>query len=55
MHIGEVFEKRYSDNRPNEGVSAAEPEWIHELDPKTLVVFIHVPKAGGTSLNAILW
>jgi hypothetical protein len=33
----------------------AEPDWIGQLDARDLVVFVHVPKAGGTSFNAILW
>jgi hypothetical protein len=45
----------YHENRPDLAVRRAEPAWIKELDPKDLLVFVHVPKAGGTSLNAILW
>ena len=27
------------------------PEWYGRLDPATLLVFVHIPKAAGTSLN----
>lgn len=30
------------------------PSWIGELDPGVLLVFLHLPKAGGTSLNDLL-
>jgi len=30
------------------------PPWIGDLDPSVLLVFLHLPKAGGTSLNGIL-
>ena len=45
----------YSGNRPTEEIRIAEPAWLGQLDPKELLVFIHLPKTGGTSLNSILW
>ncbi|MEW5963640.1 MAG: sulfotransferase family 2 domain-containing protein [Pseudomonadota bacterium] len=45
----------YHENRPPESVRNAEPAWIGQLDPKDLLVYVHVPKAGGTSFNAVLW
>ncbi len=30
------------------------PAWIDQLDPKILPVFVHLPKAGGTSINDFL-
>ena len=45
----------YHENRPAEAVRNADPAWIGQLNPKDLLVYVHVPKAGGTSLNGILW
>ena len=45
----------YHENRPPEQIRNAEPAWIGQLNPKDLLVYVHVPKAGGTSLNGILW
>jgi hypothetical protein len=33
----------------------ADPVWLKDIDPAELLVFVHVPKAAGTSLNSVLW
>lgn len=45
----------YRDNEVDSDVKIAEPVWLTEVDLNDLLVFVHVPKAAGTSLNAILW
>jgi len=45
----------YRENEVSDEVKGADPVWLTEIDPNDLVVFVHIPKAAGTSLNAILW
>ena len=30
------------------------PRWLEHLDPQTLLAFVHIPKAAGTSVNELL-
>lgn len=41
----------YSANRLSSEVRSASPEWLEEYDHRRLVLFTHVPKAGGTGLK----
>lgn len=41
----------YSGNRLPSEVRAASPEWLKNYDRRLLVLFTHVPKAGGTGLK----
>lgn len=45
----------YQDNEVDSRVKLADPVWLADIDMDDLLVFVHVPKAAGTSLNAILW
>ena len=44
----------YSENRLDDEIRSAEPDWITEVDRGRLIVFTHVPKTGGTTLKQIL-
>ncbi len=33
---------------------AGKPAWLDSLDPRILLVFVHIPKAAGTSFNGLL-
>lgn len=46
---------RYHDNKPTEAVRSADPVWLSPKHWRQLVVFVHVPKAAGTSINDALW
>lgn len=46
---------RYHENKPSEAVRSAEPVWLSPKHWRQLVVFVHVPKAAGTSINDALW
>ncbi len=45
----------YRTNLVDHDVKMAEPTWLADVDATALLVFVHVPKAAGTSLNTILW
>ncbi len=47
--------EHYRGNLVDQDVKLREPTWLTEVDPADLLVFVHIPKAAGTSLNAILW
>lgn len=47
--------EHYRGNLVDQDVKMKEPTWLTDIDPADLLVFVHVPKAAGTSLNAILW
>ena len=44
----------YDQNRLDDEIRTASPEWISPVDYARLVVFTHVPKTGGTTLKQIL-
>lgn len=47
--------KHYRGNQVSEDIKEADPVWLTDVDPMDLLVFVHIPKAAGTSLNSILW
>lgn len=47
-------EHSYSANRVSEDIRLASPSWLESYDPNLLVLFTHVPKAGGTGLKQAL-
>lgn len=45
----------YLGNRVDADVKAASPSWLREYDWSNLLVFLHIPKAAGTSLKGLLF
>ncbi len=50
-----MLSRRYANNRPSEHIRTAEPTWLSPEHWDELLVFVHVPKAAGTSLKDVLW
>lgn len=45
----------YENNKPGADIVNASPDWMTSAHRKTLLCFVHVPKAAGTALNNVLY
>lgn len=52
---GAALPPHYRGNPVPASLREAEPAWLDRLDPNDLLLFVHIPKAAGTSFNAVLW
>lgn len=50
-----VFRGGEGEVKPPRRVTAARPVWLKPVHYGQLVVFVHVPKAAGSSVNDVLW
>lgn len=53
--FGKKLLSNYADNRPSVDVRGAEPTWLQPHQWDRLLVFVHIPKAAGTTMNDVLW